>query len=501
MTEPTVVLPADPAPRSRRRGLIAAGVAMPVVLIAAGGAFAYQQLNGGGAQPDDVLPSSVIAYARLDANPSAAQKIKLFGLIRKSPDLAKQIGIQTDKQDLRKEIVQSVLSGCNNVDYDKDIKPWIGDRIGVGITDVRSGNGIVAIQVTDEKAARKGIDLAAGCLGASNPGVAFSQGYALVGQSQKDVDAAVKGAGRKSLSSDPAFVEDMKSLGDHGVASMWLRADKLTKALTGQLNNPATLLSLDGQRSLAATLRAGDDNIELTTISHQLTAIGQQPAVDLGALPGSSVLAASIPAGGKKIDAFWQAFTGGVAPSDVESMVKGFKAQTGFSLPSDLKKLVGDKLTIVVGDRNLGTIANLTGPQDVAGLDVAIALTSNRTDATDIANRVAKAIADNIGVNLAVVGTPDGAILATNKDFASTFSTDKKLGTKDSFSSVISNRKSVSGVFFFDIAKAVSAARGIDMPASGKKLLDQLKHLKALGLSATKDSDHVTRETLKLSFN
>lgn len=57
-----------------------------------------------------MLRSSVIAHARLDVDPSATQKIQWLHLLRKSPNLAKVIGIKDGKQDLRKNLINSVLS-------------------------------------------------------------------------------------------------------------------------------------------------------------------------------------------------------------------------------------------------------------------------------------------------------------------------------------------------------------------------------------------------------
>lgn len=514
MTEPTVVLPA-PTPKPRRIGLIATAIAVPVVLIG-GGAYAYQQLNGGGPQPDDVLPSTVIAYARLDADPSAAQKIKLFKLIKKTPDLAREIGIKDDKQDLRKNIVEGVLSDCPNIDYDKDIKPWIGDRIGVGITDARGEKGLVALQVTNEKKARKGIDLVAGCLGFTSPGVAFNKGYALIGNSQKDVDAALKGADKKTLSAARAFTEDMQSLGDQGIASVWVNAEAFVKEYADDIPDDATRKSLEDARSAALTLRAGDDNIELTGIGHRNSNIGKLATADLGDLPAGSVFAASFTGGGKALEEQWPSFRSAfaqgfnesldrgpvpkVTDDDIDEGIKAIEDETGFKLPEDLQTLLGDNFTLVVGDTNLSTLDSIEGPDDVSKLDVAVAMRSTSGPATDLAHRIAAEVVKFTGIRLSVVGTDDGAVLATNENFAKTFKSGRHLGDKDEFKSVIDDKTSVGGGLFFDLATIVKAVRGMDLPPEDKQHFDQLKDLKGLGFSAMKDGDRVIRGTLKLSF-
>src|SRR4051794_22420618 len=117
-------MPSEPPEGGRSvKRLVIGAIAAVVVLALAGGAFAVvKKLDGGGAQPHDVLPASVIAYARLDLDPSASQKIALFKLIRKFPKAAESVGIKSADQDVRKLIFTEILDqgGCD-LSYDKDI--------------------------------------------------------------------------------------------------------------------------------------------------------------------------------------------------------------------------------------------------------------------------------------------------------------------------------------------------------------------------------------------
>ncbi|MEO6470871.1 MAG: DUF3352 domain-containing protein [Aeromicrobium sp.] len=496
MTE-TTVLPAAPKPRPK--GLIVAAIAVPIVLIG-GGAFAWQLLGGGGTQPDEVLPANVAAYARLDADPSASQKIKLFKLIKKAPNVAKELGIKTDTQDLRKDITEEILGkDCKNVDYDKDIKPWLGDRIGIAATSDLSA--LVAIQVTDEKAARKGIALATGCQNLSDPGIVFAKGYALVAETQKAAAAAAKYAVNKPLSAKRAFTEDMQSLGDQGIASVWVDAGVLNKAGGDSMfGGGAADKSLQNVRSAAFTLRAGDNNVEFTGIGHTRDDIGKVATVNLGALPAKSLFVASVSGGAKQVDTQWSSLTQGFAQEEIDSTLKLIEDESGFKLPQDLKTLLGDNLTLVAGDSNLSILETFSGPQDLNKLDIAIAMHSDSAAATKLAKQIAAKVAQFTGIELAVVTTKDGAVLATNETFAKDFKSGKKLSDSESFKSVIDRDESAYGGFFLDIAKIVKAARGMELSASDKRDLAQLKELQSFGLSATKDGDRVIRGTLKLSF-
>ena len=485
-----------PAPASKSKFIVGGAAIAAVVVLGGSAAFAWQQLSGGGTQPHDVLPSSVVAYARIDGDPSASQKIKLLQLIRKSPELAKEIGIKDANQDLRKTIIKEMLTDCS-VDYAKDIEPWIGERFGVGVAS--SGDtGFVAVQVTDEKAARKGISLVSGCLGFDDPGVAFIKDYALIGEGQDKTDAAAKEAAKSPLADRPSFKEDMESLGDEGIASVWADAKGLNDAFGASLGGGAAAdKALAKTRSSAASLRAGDDNIELSAISHQNKDIGKVTAVDLGELPADALLAASISGGGRQVDEQWPAFAETMGAFDLDGVLGQIEDETGFVLPADLKTLLGDNLTLVVGDRNLAKIQEFQGPADVEKLDVALALHSDSAKATELANKIASLAAKFGGFELAVVKTKDGAVLATNKAFANSFTKGRSLRESESFGSVISDESTSFGGFYLDIAKAVEAARGMDAP---DKDLKQVKELRALGLSVTDDGDRVARATLKLSF-
>ena len=87
----------EPAPKKRRGKLIPLIAALAVLLVAgAGGAFAYSRLAGGGDQPATVLPSTAVAYARIDLDPSAGQKVNAIRFLMKFPSVKEQMGLSSD---------------------------------------------------------------------------------------------------------------------------------------------------------------------------------------------------------------------------------------------------------------------------------------------------------------------------------------------------------------------------------------------------------------------
>lgn len=137
----------------RVRALAASGIVAS--LLVGGGAFAYTTFLGDGAQPQDVMPKDMVAFVRVDLDPSASQKIAALKLLRRIPDFEKGTGITSDTADLRKVVVSAMFDDCD-IDFAKDVEPWLGQRVGFGL----HGDGkssLLAMQIEDEDEAREGI--------------------------------------------------------------------------------------------------------------------------------------------------------------------------------------------------------------------------------------------------------------------------------------------------------------------------------------------------------
>ena len=122
-----------------------AGVA---VVAAAGAGFAVGAVvGGGGTQPEDVLPDTVLAYVDIDLDPAAEQKVNFVRLLGRFPDVEEEYGPEPD---IRAVVVDWLAEGTEL--EDADIDQWIGDRVGVGISwdaDADALTPVAAIQVSD----------------------------------------------------------------------------------------------------------------------------------------------------------------------------------------------------------------------------------------------------------------------------------------------------------------------------------------------------------------
>ena len=187
-------------------------VAIVAVLAVLGGGavFAYGRLAGGD-QPAAVLPGNAVAYARIDLNPSAGQKVAALRFLMKFPSAKEKIGLNSDQDDLRQKLFDLIKKDAGDdladVDFDKDIKPWLGDRAGVAAVPGKDGeepDAVVAVQVKDEDKANAGLDKLF-AKEKDKPGRAFSNGYVILSDDQPTVDAAVAASKDTPLSENAKF--------------------------------------------------------------------------------------------------------------------------------------------------------------------------------------------------------------------------------------------------------------------------------------------------------
>ena len=114
------------------------------------GAGAGSGASGGGPDPADVMPKSSVLYVEGAVRPDGDQGIevrRLAGKILRTEDPGQKI------QDL---IDQGLAKDGRGETYAKDIEPWLGRRVGVGVTSITGDEPgfIVALATKDADAAR-----------------------------------------------------------------------------------------------------------------------------------------------------------------------------------------------------------------------------------------------------------------------------------------------------------------------------------------------------------
>ena len=432
------------APRSPIR-LVIYGVVVVLVLALLGGvAFAVRSLSGGGSQPEDALPGGALAFAKVDLDPPAGQKINAVRFLRKFPTLREHIGLDADlRKSLFEELSQS--AGWQDLDFDKDVDPWLGQRVGVaGYAPPKGQVGsdeafntppvVVALQITDADKARKGLDkLVAATPDAPKPGIVVQDDYALIAEDQATVDKAARDAGTSVLGADGDFSSDLAALGD-GVASAWLDTDAVVEAL-GRLGGgmfgvgaPAAVGGFNG-RSAFVLRFDGANALEVHGTSSGGRPLGdpKKALTGFGDLPEGSVVAFGLAGGDKLVpDLFaevrrmFEEMKKTDPEVDFDAMVADAERELGIELPEDLAVLVG---------------SNLVGALDTeseTAFDIGAKVTTDGPRALEVLDRLAAAAEAN-GEEFPVFsnGTDDGVIVGSSKEQVGRLAAGGSLGDDD----------------------------------------------------------------------
>jgi hypothetical protein len=494
------------------------GAAAAVAVVAAvtlGGTALVSALGGGGAQPEDVLPASAIAFAKLDLNPSAGQKLAVFQLASKFP----KAKVTSQDTSVKESTFGSFFTGATGksslgLDYKKDVEPWLGDRIGVGVFPDLDGDKSpevgVAIAFTDRAAAKTALDKAianaakdAGTGKVPNKtGYSFTEdGYVIVSDTAAHASALAKAGktGPLSKSSKSRFAEDVKTLGADQIGVAWTDIAGLYKAMPkDQLaSSPLTMLSgslkgADDPKNLSGRvvmgLHADPSFIEMTS-----TVVGfksAKPQVKPGAATQGAMIA-SFPADvfgaftatglGKGVGVAYTSLTAGGDSLGIKPMLSAM----GIDSATQIETLLGTETGLAVG-----------GTTDQP--EFAIRTASNDPQAASELARelLAAAQVDTSVATVAMVDGPKGILVGTGSGLMGQMSdpSGSTLGGTAAFKQVM------PGFAKADVALYVNLAKLVPVLSEGKpEDAASLKPLSALGMTVTGTGDAATAR-LRVSF-
>lgn len=153
--DPRVACGRDGVTRLRSSPLLLAGGAVGVLLVAA---LAVALLRGGddaalGANPAQVTPPRVALYADVFLRPPGEQGANARKL------LARAIGARDTGARLTTLVGRAVDGGRGGLDYRREVKPWIGARVGVFFSALSGpgSRGTLVVATTDARRARAAI--------------------------------------------------------------------------------------------------------------------------------------------------------------------------------------------------------------------------------------------------------------------------------------------------------------------------------------------------------
>ncbi|ONI69708.1 hypothetical protein BWI15_24490 [Kribbella sp. ALI-6-A] len=444
----------QPEPRKKRGKLIPLVAVLAVLaVIGGGGLFAYARLNGGGGQPAEVLPGTAVAYARIDLNPSAGQRVAALRYLTKFPSAKERIGLTSDNDDLRQKLFELIKKEAGDdladVDFEKDVKPWLGDRAGLAALppsgDRKAPDVVVAVQVKNEGKANAGLDKLF-AKEDEKPGRVFTDGYVLLGDNQRIVDAAASTAKDSPLSKNAKFDGDMSALGEQGFASFW--ADTAGLALLADQRMTEDQRKAVPAGSMAAALRFDANFVELKGVvrSDDAVKVGAADAGDLLAqLPESSAGGLALSGGSDVVDTAWAQLKKS-SGLNLDDLTRDFTAEYGLTLPDDLKTLLGKNFAVAV-DRDRDD-----GPK------IAVRTETDPAKAGVVVDKAMKVLRTRTGANIPVQRAQDDdtLVVATDQSYADQVLEGGNLGQSESFKQAIPDSKGAVLAGFVDFEAMAS---------------------------------------------
>src|SRR4051794_14056755 len=255
------------AGRTSRRTTWLVGGGLGGALAIGAGAWAAASFFAQGDQPAEALPSTTIAYASIDLDPSGSQKIDAFRTLNKFPAFKDEVGVHS-VDDVRKKLGDELVKGlgCKGLTFADDIDPWLGDRAAVALDDAGNPDpdAVSVIQVTDDGKAEDALKKLVAC-GDSQDDVSYDvhDGWAVFAGSQKTVDEVVSETGAASLADDATYQKWIKAVGDSGVVNLYAApaaGDELASRLDSLQQDLGDLgAGLGGGALLQSAVPSGSD--------------------------------------------------------------------------------------------------------------------------------------------------------------------------------------------------------------------------------------------------
>jgi hypothetical protein len=195
--------------------------------------FAAVSLSGAGVQPEEVLPGSAFAFAKVDFDPPSGQKLAVRGLTKRFPDAPAE-----ELVGLRDELIRSILEDDDiELDFARDIAPWLGDRVGVAAFKNSAGEPdvVVALQTSDADATRRALLKGSG--GEDVPAMKYRRGYALIAEDTASLDQALALADKEALAEHDRFQADRGTIGDDQIVVGWADNAVLGEVFLGEVHS------------------------------------------------------------------------------------------------------------------------------------------------------------------------------------------------------------------------------------------------------------------------
>ncbi|WP_151525737.1 DUF3352 domain-containing protein [Serinicoccus kebangsaanensis] len=440
--------------------LIGGGVAAAAVI--GGGTAAALMMGGGGDRPDSVLPGEVAAYAQIDLDPAAGQKVAAVRFFQGLDSDLEQRLADGEWREWVWEQIEAEGEVPADLSFEEDIEPWLGDRAGLAMLPAGEGEEpamAVALQVKDGDAAIAFLDEHLS-EEADEVGYYLEGDYVVFSQAST-LDAVRSAAEAGSLADNESFTSDMEALGEAGIMAMWADMSMLDDIDPSSLNPSLEMteeqLGMGAEQPeitgrVAATVRLTPDAIEMHGVSRDVAGVEMSPAGETDSLitqlPADTAVALSLESGSSMVQSMWDYYSEDYS-EQLQEAAAAAEAE-GFSLPDDLKVALGESMSLAVGPDIVGAVMNMsqTDPS-VPALPLAYRVTTDTERAQQLLN-------DNgMGAGVLVTREDDGTLtLGTDQSYVDRVAEGggDTLGDSDLFTRAVADAADAQSTFYVDVA-------------------------------------------------
>lgn len=496
--------------KGKRRAFVVSSLVVVLLLIGVGAYAGVRVWTGSGTtQPENAMPASVTAFARIDVNPGLGQKLNVDGLVKKFPTGGKSASDLIAK-------IEADISKSAGLNFDTDVKPWFGGQAGVGLWTDTQGKPVVLIALAskDDNKARAALSsLQQQKKGSDSFGFAMEKGYALIAGSDGDMQAAATAAAaatsRSPLSDDSAYRSAVSHIGSGNLLVAYANLNNLGSLISGHGGSMfgsdsggAGLGGLGGLGALAPGLGAPslaavhgqvaiggkitNDGIEIRAHVQGTGGAadeGTRAMPALQGMPAATMVGASFagldPKGqaAKSLSSALGALAaGGLGAATGSGSDVGGGSGSGSDNP--LTGFLTDGLTQLLTSKQLNIAFTGLGADSIPGLQITVQA-RDAASADKLANSVDQLMAGAPSSVLKV--SHDGTTIHATVGSPDVSGT---LGSSSLFKETMSGMSSSSGAIYVDFQKVIGLA-GTDMSQTDRA---NLAPIKAIGLSSSTDS-------------
>lgn len=473
---------------SGRRTAVIAGVTAATLVVLAGFGYTAVRVLSGGKDAATGLPSTTLAEISIDLDPGASQKIEAIKTLQKFPSLRKSLDMQSG-DDLRKRFFKSLPAACKSINYENDIKPWIGTTVSFGIVPVDGKIApVMSLGVSDTDKAKVGIKKVLDCSKSTDTGIAFQDKFAIVSDSNAHATAIAAAIGQKTLADESGFSDWTKAAGGSGVLNLYVSPsirDHLSEL--SKLDSKTSSLSAADTKALkefkgaAGALRFNDGGMEFEFAGGGVNNFTSSKA--------GGTVTSSLPADTAAAVGF------SVPKASVNDLLDNL-AKTGFDVEPSLAQVGLTKADVLdILDNGIGVAVDGDAPNSVADISspdqfpIAIVVPGSSAKLKGLVDKLAGMSgqsADQMGLIAKDAGGK--GILTFDSAYASKLEKSSGLGKSEPFTSVVPHGADASTVFYVNFNSRWIDTFTSTMTGSQKsEFTANLSPLRAFGFSTWQD--------------